>query len=254
MTYVSCFQQNFLDKNFIWRLKREALSDPESTTHHPDTNPTPSDYQETPTDTIPQDPDYLSHLHGDTGHSSAPEGQGHIDMAPHVGSHGDTGAHSDSGSNPDFYSGGPDYPTSDPGLAHDNVRHSDHYAPDMRADYYNPLDMTRPGEAPPRYLSNVQPEKRENMPRALPLTQEPTPSDTVSDGTQLDQGQGEVTGDPGADPYNPDSSQDIPIALPQTQEFVPDSGREPIALPQKQGQLYQFCLFICYSFIEFVAL
>ena len=247
----------------ILRLKREAIPDADSTKPDPDVYPTPRDYQDTPTDTVTQDPDYLGHHHGDTGHSSA-EGQGHMtqhsdtgsdpgyhsdiasqsdyhqgDIGSDPGFHSDMAGHGDyhqgdTGSDPGYHSdmaGQGDYSTSDPGQAHDSGLHSERYPSDMSGDYHNPLDMTRPGEAPPRYLSNVQHDHREYMPQALPLTQEPAPAESGQDGTQLDQGQGEMTADPGAD----GSSQDMPTALPQIQEFFSESGGQPIALPQKQG-------------------
>ena len=271
ITYVSCLRRNFLDRNGILRLKREVTPGIESTTQDPDMYPVtpdpdyypthvdnqenpghypqnpghyqdnPGHYQDNPSDTTTPDPDYQGHPHGDTGHSSANDGQGqHSDSGSDPGFHSDMSGHSDysmhdqgQGFHGDMSGQGQgDYPTGDQGQGHDSVGHSEHFATDMHSDYHNPLDMTRPGEAPPRYLSNVQHSGQGNMPRALLLIQEPTSTESGQDGTQLDPAQGEMTGDPGTDV----SSQDTSVALPMTQEFFPETGGLPLALPQKQGQ------------------
>ena len=203
----------------------------------------PGHYQDNPSDTTTPDPDYQGHRHGDTGHSSANDGQGyqtqHSDSGSDPGFHSDLSGHSDYSMHDQGQSfhgdmsgqGQGDYPTGDQGQGHDSVGHSEQFATDMHSDYHNPPDMTRPGEAPPRYLSNVQHDSQGNMPRALPLIQEPTPTESGQDGTQLDPAQGEMTGDPGTD----GTRQDTPVALPMTQEFFPETGGMPLALPQKQG-------------------
>ena len=101
---------------------------------------------------------------------------------------------------------------------------------DSVTDHNNPLYMSRPGESPPRFMSNVQPDQAETMPEAMALTQEqPTSGSNFQDTPITD------TGETGPRPMTQtDNSQDMPRALAQTQD--PETSRSPVALPQRQGQ------------------
>lgn len=229
------YNRIFNDKVILRRLRREAIADPESTTHHPEADHTPSDepvytnFQEQHADISSYDQGSIDHHHSDIGYATGRnEGQSEItntDLHSNSAHQGDHQS-SDSGQNNEYGS----YPDT-----HSNARHPEHSTGDITGDYHNPLHMSWPGEAPPRFMSNVQQEQPLQMPRALPLIQDPSSPDTGVDGSQADLGQMDRTGDLSADPSSTENYQDTPSVLPQTQDYIPDTGRLPIALPQKQG-------------------
>lgn len=212
VNYISCLSFNVANKDLVLRHKREVT---ETTTHDPGTETTLSevylDNQSIHSDTQ-HDSGHTGHLHGDIGHGSATEGHGQDHTSFSSDSHGDTSYHgAEYGSYSDTY--GTD-------------GHMQHNTGELGTDYQNPLYMTRPGEAPPRFMSNVQDNPAESMPRALPLIQDGQASDTAAEGT----------GDPTVEPSNMETiTKDTPRALPQTQDYGSETGRQPIALPQKQG-------------------
>ena len=227
--FISSFLANVVNSDAVLRYRREA-ADTESTTPYLVTDPTSdvqTGYQEIPTDTNLNDPGNLGHHQGDRSHGSAFRGQGEIKGSErHTSYHSDYQTTSEYGPHQeqhDFYSAIPEH-----GLKQENIG-------DIAIDYHNPLQMTHPGEKPPRFMRIVQNEHKEPMPEALPLTQEPPASETGLQDVQTDTAEGVIKQQGQTD--GTESGMDIPRALPQIQDPGTEVGRPPLALPQKQGEL-----------------